>query len=91
MIVHCEDKYEAQKLASLIYIADSNKSNIHSILDVIESEVVIALHDGSAHSVLLKNKSDVAAFEDFIQSVVDGEHKITSATILGEKVKIEKI
>ncbi len=44
----CEDTYEAQKLASLIYIKDDNETFITGILEIIENELVISLKDKSA-------------------------------------------
>lgn len=88
--VSCEDKYESQKLASLIFIKDSNETFVTRILNIIENEVVLELKDKSAHSVLLKDSNQVVIFADFIQSVVEKEHKITSTGIFGEEVEIDK-
>ena len=88
--VICEDKYECQKLASLIFIKDSNETYIARILNIIENEVVVKLKDKSAHSVLLKNKNQVEVFADFIQSVVEGEHKIISTEIFDDEIEIVK-
>ncbi len=46
--INCEDKYEAQKLASLIFIKDSKETFVTRILNIIENEVVIELKDKSA-------------------------------------------
>lgn len=89
--IDCEDKYEAQKLASLIFVRDSEETNIVSILNTVENEIVIALKDKSAHSILLRDESNVEAFADFMQSVVEKEHKIVQAVTLGERVEIEKV
>jgi len=88
--VSCEDKYEAQKLGSLIFIKDSNETFITSILNIVENELVVALKDKSAHSILLKDKDHVEIFADFIQSVIDKEHKIISTVILEHEVEITK-
>ena len=88
--ITCEDKYEAQKLATLIFIKDGKETYITSILNVIKNEVVISLKDKSAHSILLKNEVEVEKFADFIQSVVDKEHKIVSTKTLEHKVEIIK-
>jgi len=82
--VSCEDKYECQKLSSLIFVKDSNETYISKILNIIENEVVMELKDKSAHSVLLKDKYQVEVFVDFIQSVLEGLHKIISANTLGQ-------
>ena len=88
--VSCEDKYEAQKLSSLIFIKDVNETFITSILNIIDNELVVALKDKSAHSILLKDKKQVEIFADFIQSVIDKEHKIVSTVILEQDVEIIK-
>jgi len=88
--VSCEDKYECQKLASLIFIKDSNETYITKILNIIENEVVVELKDKSAHSVLLKDNEQVEVFVDFIQSVLEGEHKIISTNIFEQDIEMVK-
>ena len=88
--VSCEDKYEAQKLASLIFIKDAKDTFITSILNIIENELVVSLKDKSAHSILLKDETHVEIFADFIQSVIDKEHRIISTITLDRDVEIIK-
>ena len=88
--VSCDDKYEAQKLASLLFIKDANETFITRILNIVENELVVSLKDKSAHSILLKDETQVEMFADFIQSVIDKEHKIVSAVIFGQDVEIVK-
>ena len=88
--VSCEDKYESQKLASLIFIKDSNETYITRILNVIENEIVVELKDKSAHSILLKDNKEVEIFADFIQSVVEKEHRIISTKVLDNELEITK-
>lgn len=88
--VSCEDKYEAQKLASLLLIKDANETYITAILNIVDNELVVALKDKSAHSILLKDETHVEMFADFIQSVIDKEHKIVSTMIYGQDVEIVK-
>ena len=88
--ITCDDKYEAQKLASLIFIKDGKETYITSILNVVKNEVVISLKDKSAHSIMLKDNLNVEKFADFIQSVVDKEHKLVSTKILEHEVEIVK-
>jgi len=90
IIVTCEDKYEAQKLASLIFIKDGNETYITSILNIVKNELVISLKDKSAHSILLKDEENVVKFADFFQSIQDKEHKISSTKILDTQVEITK-
>lgn len=88
--ITCEDKYEAQKLASLIFIKEGKETYITGILNVIKNELVISLKDKSAHSILLKNQENVESFADFIQSVIDKEHKLISTKVNEGTVEIVK-
>ncbi len=88
--VTCEDKYEAQKLASLIFIKDGNETFITGILNVVKNELVVSLKDKSAHSILLEDESNVEKFADFAQSIIDKEHKIISTEVVGNQVEIVK-
>jgi hypothetical protein len=88
--ITCADSYEAQKLASLIYVEDDNEVFINGILEIIENEIVISLKDKSAHSILFEDKSQAESFADFIQSVIDKLNKITKTKVLGNIVEITK-
>lgn len=88
--IRCEDQYEAQKLASLIFIKDANETYITSILNVIQNEMVIALGDKSAHSILLHDEQNVEKFADFIQSVIEKKDILVSTDIINENLDIEK-
>ncbi len=88
--ITCEDNYEAQKLATLIYVKDDNETFITGILEMIENELIISLKDKSAHSILLKDKSEAESFADFIQSVIEKVNKITKTEILENIVEITK-
>jgi len=86
----CLDKNEAQKLASMIFIKDGKETFITEILNVIDNEIVVLLKDKSAHSVLLKNNKEVESFVDFIQSVIEKQHKVEDTTILENQIEITK-
>ena len=88
--ITCQDKYEAQKLASLIFVKKGNETFITEILNVFDNEVVFSIKDKSAHSVLLRDKDQVDVFIDFIQSIVDKEHKIIDTVTDDAIVKIFK-
>ncbi|AJW70101.1 hypothetical protein [Nitrosopumilus adriaticus] len=85
-----DDNYEAQKLASLIFIKDGEETYIKAILNIIKNELVILLKDKSAHSIMFKEEGHVEEFADFIQSVLDKEHKIISTTVNDVNVEIVK-
>ena len=88
--IFCQDKYEAQKLAGLIFVKESMETYITEILNVIENEIVLSVKDKSAHSVILKDNNQVMNFVDYIQSVVEKKHKITDIQIIDNVVKITK-
>ena len=86
----CQDKYESQKLASLIFVKEGNETFITEVLNVFDNEVVFSIKDKSAHSVLFRDKDQVDLFIDFIQSIVDMGHKILDAATDDAVVKIFK-
>ena len=88
--ITCQDKYEAQKLASLIFVKKGNETFITEILNVFDNEVVFSIKDKSAHSILLKDEKEVEIFTDFIQSVVEKEQKIIDIVTNEDKVEIFK-
>ena len=88
--IFCQDKYESQKLAGLIFVKESMETCITEILNVIENEIVLSVKDKSAHSVILNDNNQVVNFVDFIQSVIEKKHKITDTQIIDNVVKITK-
>ena len=86
----CQDKYEAQKLANLIFVNDTKETYVTEILNVVENEVVLSIKDKSAHSVVLMDNSQVLVFTDFIQSIIEKKQKIVQTEIVGNSVKIVK-
>ena len=86
----CEDDYEAQKMASLIYIKDNKETFISGLLEIIENELVIALKDKSAHSILMRDRREAESFADFIQSVVESRDSLAGAEVIGNSVEITK-
>lgn len=88
--VSCQDKYEAKKFASLLFLPGENETFVKEILNVIENELVLLLIDKSAHSILLQNSQEVEKFADFIQSVIEQKHKILGAKTFDEIIEITK-
>ena len=85
-----EDKYEAQKLASLIFVKEGNETFITEIIDVFGTEIVISIKDKSVHSIVLKDKEQVVKFTDFMQSVIEKKSKIAGTSTDEEQVRIVK-
>ena len=88
--IFCEDKYEAQKLSSLIYVKEDKEMFITGILEVIDNEMIVSLKDKSAHSILLKDRYEAESFADFIQSVIEKNHRITNTVVIENTVEITK-
>jgi len=88
--VFCQDKYEAQKLASLIFIKEEKETYLTEILDVIENRVNLLVKDKSAHSVVFKDNNQVSSFTDFIKSVIEKKQKIKDIIIMENTLKIIK-
>ena len=86
----CRDKYEAQKLANLIFVNDTKETYVTEILNVVENEVVLSIKDKSAHSVVLEDNDQALLFTDFIQSVIEKKQKIVQTEIVGSSVMIVK-
>jgi len=86
----CQDKYEAQKLANLIFVNDTKETYITEILNVVENEVVLSIKDKSAHSIVLTDNDQALVFTDFIQSVIEKKQKIVQTETVGSSVKIVK-
>ena len=88
--IFCQDKYEAQKLASLIFIDKTKETYVTKILNVIENEIVLLVEDKSAHSIILKDNDQSLLFTDFIQSVIEKKQKIINTKIIENTVEIIK-
>jgi len=86
----CNDKYEAQKLAGLIFVNETKETYVTEILNVVENEIVLSIKDKSAHSVILKDNNQALLFTDFIQPVIEKKHKITDTKIVESTVEIKK-
>ena len=86
----CQDKYEAQKLANLIFVNDTKETYVTEILNVVDNEIVLSIKDKSAHSVILVDNDQVLLFTDFIQSVIEKKQKIIQTKIAENSVEITK-
>jgi len=86
----CQDKYEAQTLANLIFVYDTKATYVTEILNVVENEVVLSKKDKSAHSAILEDNDQVLVFTDFIQSVIEKMQKIVQTETVGSSVVIVK-
>jgi hypothetical protein len=90
VVVIAQDRYEALKIVSLVFVKDGNETFITGIIDVFETEIVISIKDKSVHSIVLKDKDQVVKFIDFMQSIIEKKDKIVSTLTNEELVEITK-
>jgi len=75
----CEDKYEAEKLASLTGSAKDQSTYIRDILDVIENEIVVILKDRTCHCVLMKDNDTAKRLNRLLSDLVQGKKIISQS------------
>jgi hypothetical protein len=79
----CDDRYEAEKLASLVSIQKDNTVWVTGVEAVVGNEIVIQLKDRSSHAVLLKDEQTVMRLNSLLMDVLGGQIKIQSSSCLG--------
>src|SRR3954464_15995438 len=79
----CDDRYEAEKLASLMSVQKDNTLWGSSIQAMIGNEIVIQLKDLWIHSVVLKDEETVVKLKSFMTDVIKVKIKILSRDYLG--------
>ncbi len=84
----CEDRYEAEKLASLMSVQKDNTVWVSRVEAVIGNEIVIQLKDRSSHAVLLKDEHTVMRLKSFLTDLLGGQIKIQSSICLGSVARI---
>lgn len=83
MKFQCDDRYEAEKLASLVSVQKDDTVYVDGVSAVIGNEIVIKLKDKSSHAVLLKDRENVNRLKSFLLDVVNGKIKIRSSDSSG--------
>ena len=76
----CEDKYEAEKLASLTGLQNDHSTYIHDICDVIENEVIVILKDKSSHSILMKDNDTAIRLNRLLLDILLGKKTISQSS-----------
>jgi hypothetical protein len=85
---HCDDRYEAEKLASLVSMQKDETVYVDGVAAVIGNEIVIKLKDKSSHAVLLKDKENVDRLKSLLIDVAKGKIKIRSSDFSGSVTEI---
>jgi hypothetical protein len=84
----CDDRYEAEKLASLMSVQKDNTVWVSGVEAVVGNEIVMQLKDRSSHSVLLKDEQTVVSLKSFMTDVMKGKIKIHSSECVGSITEI---
>jgi hypothetical protein len=88
MKFQCDDRYEAEKLASLVSMQKDDTVYVDGVAVVIGNEIVIKLKDKSSHAVLLKDKENANRLQSLLLDVVKGKLKLRSSDFSGSMVEI---
>jgi NADP-dependent 3-hydroxy acid dehydrogenase YdfG len=84
----CDDRYEAEKLASLVSVQKDDTVYVDGVSAVIGNEIVIKLKDKSSHAVLLKDRENVDRLKSLLTDVVKGKIKIRASDFSGSVAEI---
>lgn len=84
----CDDRYEAEKLASLVSVQKDDTVYVDSVSAVVGNEIVIKLKDKSSHAVLLKDRENVDRLKSLLTDVVKGKIKIRASDFSGSVAEI---
>ena len=88
MKFQCDDRYEAEKLASLVSVQKDDTVYVDGVAAVIGNEIVIKLKDKSSHAVLLKDRENVDRLKSLLLDIVNGKSKIRSSDSSGSVTEI---
>jgi hypothetical protein len=88
MKFQCDDRYEAEKLASLVSMQKDDTVYVDGVAVVVGNEIVIKLKDKSSHAVLLKDKENANRLRSLLLDVVKGKLKVRSSDFSGSMVEI---
>ncbi|TLY11587.1 MAG: hypothetical protein E6K88_01225 [Thaumarchaeota archaeon] len=84
----CDDRYEAEKLASLVSVQKDDTVYVDDVAAVVGNEIVIKLKDRSSHAIQLKNKENVDRLKSLLLAVVEGKIRILSSDFSGSLAEI---
>ena len=76
----CEDKYEAEKLASITGLQKDHCLYIRDISDVIENEVVVILKDRTSHCILMKDNNNAERLNRLLSDVIQGKQTVSQSS-----------
>jgi hypothetical protein len=79
----CDDRYEAEKLSSLLSVQKDGTVWFTGIEAVVGHEIVIKLKDNSSHAILLKDKESANKLRLLLMEVAKGNTQIYSSDFSG--------
>ncbi len=85
----CDDRYEAEKLTSLLSVQKDGTVWLSGIAAVIGKEIVFQLRDRSSHSVVLKSSREAESLKIFLSEVLAGRAVILSSACEGSTAEIK--
>jgi len=88
MKFQCDDRYEAEKLASLVSMQKDDTVYVDGVAVVIGNEIVIKLKDKSSHAVVLKDNENASRLQSLLLDVVKGKLRLRSSDFSGSLVEI---
>ena len=84
----CDDRYEAEKLSSLMSVQIDNTVWISSVVATVDNEIVIQLKDWSSHSIVLKDEETTVRLKSFVMDVIKGKRRIYSSDFVESVARI---
>jgi hypothetical protein len=84
----CDDRYEAEKLSSLMSVQKDNTVWISGVVAAVDNEIVMQLKDWSSHSIVLKDEETVVRLKSFVMDVIKGKRRIHSSDFVESVARI---
>lgn len=84
----CSDKYEREKLTSLLSIQKDDSVFVMDVENLIDNEIIIKLKDKSCHSITLKNKDNANSLFLLIKEIKNGKRRFISLENLSSNNEI---
>ena len=84
----CEDRYEAEKLVSLVSIHKDGGMWVTGVAALIEREIVIQLKDRSSHAVVMKSEQEARRLAEILNEIAEGKAVIRTSERTGPRVEI---
>ena|SRR5690242_8449159 len=84
----CDDRYEAEKLSSLLSIQKDGAVWFTGVAAVVNTDIIIRLKDKSCHAVALKDEENVKKLVSLLEAIANGNIHIHSSNFSGSLAEI---